>query len=52
VYGCRMGICNTCRCRKRAGVVEDIVTGAVSAAGDEEIRLCTSRARTDLELMV
>jgi len=52
VYGCRMGICNTCRCRKSAGVVEDIVTGAVSTAGDEDIRLCTSRARTDLELVV
>lgn len=51
-YGCRMGICNTCRCRKRAGVVEDIVTGAVSSDADEDIRLCTSRARTDLELIV
>jgi ferredoxin-NADP reductase len=52
VYGCRLGICNTCRCRKRSGVVEDIVTGAVSTGADEDIRLCTSLARTDLELVV
>ena len=49
-YGCRMGICNTCRCVKRAGVVEDMRTGALSSEPDEEIRLCVSRARTDIEL--
>ncbi len=49
-YGCRMGICNTCRCRKRSGAVEDLVTGAISDSPDEDIRLCTSIARSDLEL--
>lgn len=49
-HGCRMGICNTCRCRKRAGVVEDVRTGALSTEPDEEIRLCTSIARSDVEL--
>jgi ferredoxin-NADP reductase len=49
-YGCRLGICNTCRCRKRAGIVENALTGAVSSEGEEDIRLCVSRARTDLEL--
>ena len=49
-HGCRMGICNTCVCRKRSGVVENIVTGAVSSAPDEDIHLCVSRARTDIEL--
>ncbi len=48
--GCRMGICNSCVCRKRSGVVEDIVTGTVSSEPDEDIRLCVSRARTDIEL--
>lgn len=48
--GCRMGICNTCLCRKKSGVVEDIVTGALSSEPDEDIRLCVSRARTDVEL--
>jgi len=49
-YGCRMGICNTCRCRKRSGTVVDAVTGAVSSEPDEDIRLCVSVARGDLEL--
>ena len=48
--GCRMGICNTCVCRKRSGVVEDVVTGKVSSEPDEDIRLCVSRARTDVEI--
>ena len=49
-HGCRIGICHTCRCRKRSGVVQDLVTGAISDAPDEEIRLCTSVARSDLDL--
>lgn len=49
-YGCRMGICNTCVCRKRSGVVENIHTGALSSEPDEDIRLCVSRARTNVEL--
>ncbi len=49
-HGCRMGICNTCRCTKKSGVVEDVRTGALSTEPDDEIRLCVSRARTDIEL--
>jgi ferredoxin-NADP reductase len=49
-YGCRMGICQTCRCLKRAGTVEDLLTGAVSSEPDQEIRLCVSVARSDLDL--
>jgi ferredoxin-NADP reductase len=49
-HGCRMGICNSCVCRKRTGVVEDIVTGKISSEPNEDIRLCVSRARTDVEL--
>jgi hypothetical protein len=45
-----MGICNTCRCRKRAGTVVDAVTGRVSSEPDEDIRLCVSVARSDVEL--
>jgi stearoyl-CoA 9-desaturase NADPH oxidoreductase len=48
-YGCRMGICNTCRCQKTSGTVEDALTGALSSE-PQEIRLCTSIARSDLEL--
>jgi stearoyl-CoA 9-desaturase NADPH oxidoreductase len=50
VYGCRMGICQTCRCRKRTGAVEDVLTGAVSSEPEQEIRLCVSVARSDLDL--
>jgi len=49
-HGCRMGICNSCRCRKRLGTVEDLVTGAISSEPDEDIRLCVSLARSDLAL--
>jgi ferredoxin-NADP reductase len=50
VFGCRMGICHSCRCRKLRGTVEDSVTGVVSSEPDQEIRLCVSLARSDLEL--
>jgi stearoyl-CoA 9-desaturase NADPH oxidoreductase len=49
-YGCRMGICNTCRCTKTSGAVLDLVTGVISSAPDQEIRLCVSVPRSDLEL--
>jgi len=51
-HGCRMGLCNTCMCRKKSGIVEDTVTGAVSAEPDSDIRLCTSRALSNLELVL
>jgi stearoyl-CoA 9-desaturase NADPH oxidoreductase len=50
VSGCRMGICHSCRCRKLRGTVEDSVTGVVSSEPDQDIRLCISLARSDLEL--
>lgn len=50
VHGCRMGICNTCACRKRTGTVRNLITGAESSEPDEEIRLCISAPRSDLEL--
>jgi stearoyl-CoA 9-desaturase NADPH oxidoreductase len=49
-HGCRMGICQSCRCRKLHGTVEDCLTGAVSSEPDQEIRLCVSIARSDLAL--
>jgi ferredoxin-NADP reductase len=49
-YGCRQGICNSCRCEKRSGIVEDLRTGKRSGPHAEEIRLCTSRAVSELEL--
>ncbi len=41
-YGCRMGICFSCTARKSEGTVRDVVSGAVSAMPDEDIRVCVS----------
>jgi stearoyl-CoA 9-desaturase NADPH oxidoreductase len=49
-HGCRMGICHTCKCRKRAGAVLNLLTGELSTRPDEEIQLCVSVPRSDLEL--
>jgi ferredoxin-NADP reductase len=41
-HGCRMGICNTCSCHKSAGIVRNVISGATSSAGAEDIRICVS----------
>jgi stearoyl-CoA 9-desaturase NADPH oxidoreductase len=41
-FGCRMGICHTCSCRKAAGRVKNLSTGEVSGSDDEEIQICVS----------
>ena len=41
-FGCRMGICHTCSCRKTAGTVKNLSTGEVSSSDDEEIQICVS----------
>jgi ferredoxin-NADP reductase len=47
-FGCRMGICHTCTCRKVSGAHKNLITGEVSSAPDEEIQLCVSTALGDL----
>lgn len=49
-YGCRIGICNTCACGKSSGTTQDRNTGAFSAEPTAALRLCISRASTDLTL--
>jgi ferredoxin-NADP reductase len=49
-HGCRMGICNTCSCRKTAGTVRNVVTGEISTAREEQIRICVSVPVGDVEL--
>ena len=49
-FGCRMGICHTCTCRKTAGSVRNLVTGEVSSADDEDIQICVSVPVGDVEL--
>jgi ferredoxin-NADP reductase len=51
-YGCRMGICHTCTCRKTAGAVRDVRTGEVSAEEDEDIQLCVSVPAGDVALEI
>jgi ferredoxin-NADP reductase len=48
--GCRMGICMSCKCKKVAGTVRDLRTGAVSDAGDDDIQLCVSVPVGDVTL--
>ena len=48
--GCRMGVCNTCTCEKREGVVHNVLNGDVTAEPSTAIKLCVNRASTDLIL--
>ncbi len=48
--GCRMGICHTCKCRKRSGTVQNLLTGELSSEPDQDIQLCISVPRSNLEL--
>jgi stearoyl-CoA 9-desaturase NADPH oxidoreductase len=49
-FGCRMGICHTCTCRKTAGRVRNLVTGEVSGALEENIQICVSVPVGDVDL--
>ncbi|MCA9534815.1 MAG: ferredoxin reductase [Myxococcales bacterium] len=49
-HGCRVGICHTCRCTKQSGTVENLLSGELSSAPDQEIQLCITRAHSDLKL--
>jgi stearoyl-CoA 9-desaturase NADPH oxidoreductase len=49
-FGCRMGICHTCTCRKSAGAVRNLLTGEVSDGEDEDIQLCISVPAGDVAL--
>ena len=49
-FGCRMGICHTCTCRKIAGPVRNLRTGEVSAEEDQDIQLCISAPAGDIAL--
>jgi stearoyl-CoA 9-desaturase NADPH oxidoreductase len=49
-FGCRMGICHTCTCRKTAGAVRNLRTGEVSDEENEDIQLCISAPAGDVAL--
>ena len=48
--GCRMGLCNTCACGKRAGTTRHLLDGLEDAEPASALRICISAARTDLVL--
>jgi len=48
--GCRIGICHTCKCRKRRGAVRNLLNGSISREPDEDIQLCISAPCSDIEL--
>jgi ferredoxin-NADP reductase len=51
-FGCRMGICHTCTCRKAAGPVRNVLSGEVSNEEDEDIQLCVSVPAGDVALVL
>ncbi len=48
-YGCRMGVCNTCVCDKRAGTTEHVYNSEQHAEAGP-VRLCVNAARSDITL--
>ncbi len=48
--GCRMGVCHTCVCQRHSGTTFDTLSGERNAEPDMAVRLCVSRACTDLSL--
>lgn len=48
--GCRMGVCHSCTCTKKSGVVRNMLTGELSASDEEEIRICISQAVGEVDI--
>ncbi len=50
--GCRMGICYTCKCKKKSGQVRNVITGEVSSADEEVIQICISAPVSNVEIEI
>ncbi len=48
--GCRMGICYTCKCTKKSGQVRNVITGEISSADEEDIRICVTTPVSNVEI--
>jgi ferredoxin len=48
--GCRMGVCHSCVCTRAEGTTLDMQTGEQDAQPGMDVRICMTRARTDLTL--
>lgn len=49
-HGCRIGICHSCSCIKRSGVVRNQVTGLMDDEDDRMIQLCVTTPCSDVTL--
>lgn len=49
-YGCRIGVCHQCICKKKQGRVYNLKTQKISDTGEEEIQLCLSTPLEDVTL--
>lgn len=50
--GCRMGICHSCSCQKQSGTTQDLQNGDINREPNSAVRLCVSRAQSDLVLEI
>lgn len=50
--GCRMGVCHTCTCTKKSGLVRNLLSNEISAADEEEIRICISQAVGEVDIAI
>lgn len=51
-FGCRMGICHSCSCQKQSGTTQDLHNGDIHQEPNSSVRLCVSRAQSDLILEI
>jgi ferredoxin-NADP reductase len=51
-FGCRLGVCHTCACRKVEGTVRDIRSGDICDAPDELIQICINVPLGDVTLAI
>lgn len=51
-YGCRMGICHSCKCRVSEGTVRDLRNNEVSEIRDTDIQICIHAAAGDVALEI
>lgn len=49
-YGCRMGVCHTCKCELVSGKVRDLRTGEVLGEPGQSIRTCVNAPEGDVEV--
>lgn len=49
-FGCRLGICHTCKGKLRSGQVRDLRTGELSGAEGETVRTCVNAPEGHVEI--